>query len=67
MKPIVLTLAFLATLASPALTIAAEDPVAKGEAIDCEWDCRDDSFGHTRAFLTRFSKSTSMDLHSSAT
>jgi outer membrane lipoprotein-sorting protein len=50
MKPVVLGLAAVIATALPAATTeAAEDPVAKGEAIAREWDRRDLGFGDTKA------------------
>ncbi len=48
MKRVVLRLAAAIAIALPAVTEAAEDPVAKGEAIAAEWDRRDLGFGDTK-------------------
>jgi len=46
------SLAVAIVVALPTALAAAEDPVAKGEAIAREWDSRDQGFGDSRATLT---------------
>jgi len=49
MKALILVLVTAAAAALPSPPRAAEDPVAKGEAIAREWDRRDRGFGDARA------------------
>ncbi len=51
MRTTILSIAAVITFALPVLTIAVEDPVAKGEAIAREWDRRDRGFGDTKTTL----------------
>ncbi|GMR07072.1 MAG: outer membrane lipoprotein-sorting protein [Gammaproteobacteria bacterium] len=51
MRAIMLSIAAVMTFAVPVLSIAVEDPLARGEAVAREWDRRDRGFGDSKTTL----------------